>query len=208
MKFKTFAVVIFVITAFLFTRKFVTFSEKVTPAENPYESSSSEPSVSEINYREVEDVKEPQRLVIPSLNIGSSVEIVGKDSSGRMDVPKEDVNVAWWKYGPIPGEVGNAVIAGHFDTKTGEPAIFYDLGNLKVGDEIMTIHENGKSRTFEVYKVEKFKDNEFPLELVFGENEGKNLNLITCAGEFNSLNKNYSDRLVVFARLKEIRPQT
>lgn len=41
----------------------------------------------------------PHTLSIPSLNINAEVESVGMDSKGRMDVPKNDFNAAWYNLG-------------------------------------------------------------------------------------------------------------
>ena len=37
----------------------------------------------------------------------------------------------------MPGQIGNAVIAGHLDRKDGSPAIFWGLRQLAVGDSVM-----------------------------------------------------------------------
>src|SRR5687768_11412154 len=57
----------------------------------------------------------PQRLDIPKLGITAVVEHVGLDAKKNMDVPKDHHNVAWYQHGPVPGEVGNSVVAGHLD---------------------------------------------------------------------------------------------
>ena len=147
-------------------------------------------------------VAKPAKLVIPTLGVESEMEYVGLDDKGRMDVPKNDDNVAWWSLGVKPGETGNAVLAGHFDRKDGGPAVFYDLKDLNTGNDIEIVDEEGNKLTFEVYKKEIYKDATFPIELVFGATDEKNLNLITCDGVFDENAKNYSDRLVVFTRLK------
>src|SRR5947209_7865092 len=67
----------------------------------------------------------PQRIVIPSLNVDSTIEQVGLDSQKRMDVPKNVFDVGWYDLGVRPGQIGSAVIDGHFDTPTGAPSVFY-----------------------------------------------------------------------------------
>lgn len=145
----------------------------------------------------------PVNLKIPKLAVNADVEYVGKDGSGRMDVPKKDEDVAWWKFGAKPGEMGSAVLAGHFDRKDGGPAVFYDLSKLKMGDTIEVMGEKGEILSFEVVGTEIFKDSEFPLQEVFGRTDGRYLNLITCDGVYDRNSKNYSDRLVVFTELVE-----
>lgn len=145
----------------------------------------------------------PLGIRIPALNIDAKVEYVGLDKDKRMDVPKEDMDVGWYKLGAKPGEAGSAVFAGHYDTKTGAPAIFYRLGELQKGDEIIVVDEEEKELMFVVTGTQKFKDESFPVSLVFSQSDARRLNLITCDGIYDTSAKNYSDRLVVFTELKE-----
>lgn len=144
----------------------------------------------------------PQTLSIPKLNVNAPIEHVGETAEGRMDVPKNDWNVAWYQHGPKPGERGNSVIAGHLDTATGS-AIFYRLSAMEPGDEFTVTDALGGSKTFVVDRKKTFPDNGFPIEEVFGSSGETMLNLITCEGSFNPSTQLYSDRLVVFGRLKK-----
>lgn len=151
--------------------------------------------------------KEPSRvpveLSIPKLNIKASVEHVGQTKKLNMDVPKNASNVAWYVYGAKPGEMGNAVISGHYDTPTGAPAVFFQLRELVVGDEITITSEDGTVQTFIVNAKERHPYDKFPNELVFHTRPGKNVNLITCDGIWDQKNAIYNDRLVLFTSLKE-----
>lgn len=145
----------------------------------------------------------PSRLIIPKLEVNADIEHVGLDEEKRMDVPQDDMNVAWYKLGGKPGDMGSAVLAGHFDTQEGSPAVFYKLSELSKGDEIQIQDENGNTQTFEVTEVRTYKDENFPIPLVFTQEDAKRLNLITCAGSFDESQKNYSDRTVAFSILRE-----
>lgn len=145
----------------------------------------------------------PARIEIPSLGVNAKVESVAKDSEGRMDIPKNYMNAAWYNLGPKPGEDGNSVVAGHLDTPTGGKSIFYSISQLKNGDEIIVIDENSNKYTYAVFEVANYSDNSFPIEKVFGKTKGKYLNLITCAGVFDKSSQNYSNRTVVYSRLIE-----
>jgi sortase (surface protein transpeptidase) len=123
------------------------------------------------------------------------------DSDGRMDVPGSSFTVGWWKLGTIPGELGSAVIDGHFDTPQGKPGVFYDLGKLSADDQIIVLDEYGHDLRFAVRSVSSVSDNNFPLEKVFADSSGRRLNLITCSGTWDRALKNYSDRLVVYSEL-------
>lgn len=148
-------------------------------------------------------VSSPRTMIIPKLNIEADIEYVGEDENGRMDVPQDDFDVAWWKFGAKPGEVGNSVLAGHLDRKDGGPAVFYQLGKLESGDIVQVVDEEGNMKEFNVVAKETYQDANFPLDEVFGASSQKRLNLITCSGVFDRSNSNYSDRLVVYTQLQE-----
>ena len=143
----------------------------------------------------------PQTLVIPTLNVKVPVEEVGLDREKRMAVPSNFVNTGWYKYGPRPGDSGNSVIDGHFDTPTGAPSVFWDLKSMQKGDQIKVLDSNEKEYVFEVVKTSSFSDKGFPIDLVFGKTDKKMLNLITCSGTWDKTTSSYSDRVVVFSEL-------
>ncbi|MBN8210609.1 class F sortase [Bacillus sp. NTK071] len=142
----------------------------------------------------------PKRLSIPAINVDAEVEHVGQLPDGQMDVPKNDDNVGWYQLGAKPGEMGNAVLAGHVDNKTG-PSVFFHLGDLEKGDIVAVSDQNGKAYKFEVQKVESYPRNEAPLEKVFGTTSISGLNLITCTGTFNRDAGTHEERLVVYTTL-------
>lgn len=148
-------------------------------------------------------VAEPVRIVIPRVGIDENIEEVGKDENGRMDVPKDYNNAGWWKYGAKPGEIGSAVLAGHIDTPFGERGIFYSLGDMSAGDLILVYDTDNVEYQFEVTEIIEYEDDEFPLDLVFGRDDKKRLNLITCAGVYDISSGNYQERLVVYAQSLE-----
>lgn len=145
----------------------------------------------------------PATLIIPKLEIQAAIENVGVTEANNMDVPQKAENVAWYMYGPAPSEFGNAVIAGHYDTPTGRPAIFYHLRTLAAGDEIEVISINAVKSTFVVTEVASIPYDKFPNDFVFKTKPGKNLNLITCGGIWDKNKKIYSNRIVVYTTLKE-----
>lgn len=145
----------------------------------------------------------PQKIRIPKIKVDVIVESVGLDSEARMDVPKNIYNTAWYNLGPRPGERGNAVINGHFDTPTGAPSVFYDLKTLTKGDEITIVDDLQKEYVYQVTRVESVDTTLFPLEEVFGKTDKYLLNLITCDGIFDRSVKTYSKRIIVYSQLKQ-----
>lgn len=147
-------------------------------------------------------IEHPARLKIPKLGIDAAVEAVGMDSQGRMDVPKNNVDVAWYQLGFKPGDKGNAVFAGHYDTVTGAPAVFYNLKDLEAGDKVVVTGASGQSLTFVVNENTHYPYNNFPLQEVFGASSVPRVNLITCEGIWDAATHNYSDRTVVYTTLQ------
>jgi sortase (surface protein transpeptidase) len=145
----------------------------------------------------------PTNIVISKMSVDAEVEQVGLDEQKRMDVPKGVTNTGWYMYGPRPGEVGNAVIDGHFDTPTGAPSVFYDLAKLTPGDTIQITDDQQKIRTFVVDKTTSFPTDNFPIDRVFGNSDTAHLNLITCGGSWDRNKRIYDQRVVVFSHLQE-----
>src|SRR5687767_14508030 len=73
----------------------------------------------------------PRRLKIPKISVDATVEHVGVTSEGDMAVPKSPDNTAWYNPGSRPGEIGSAVINGHYGWVNSTPAIFDNLHNLQ-----------------------------------------------------------------------------
>lgn len=145
---------------------------------------------------------QPEKITIDSIDAGAKVENVGLQEDGQMDVPADYHHAGWYDSGTMPGEQGNAVIAGHVNTSKGK-GIFWDLAKLEVGDEVKVSDENGKELVFEVVDVKSFDLDSAPIEEIFGYTSRRNLNLITCTGEFDYDRGTHEQRLVVNTELKE-----
>lgn len=148
---------------------------------------------------------EPVRFKIEKIAVDAVVEHVGltePDEDGRraMDVPKGWNNVAWYKLGYLPGEKGNSVVAGHYDSPT-DAAVFYRLGELTEGDIVAVSDDKGRTLQFKVTRTESFTNENAPLFEIFGPTSKKRLNLITCDGDWTG--EEYTNKLVVFTELVE-----
>lgn len=144
-------------------------------------------------------VGKPVSISIPVLGVNAAIEEVGLDAQGRMGVPEQNMDTAWYKYGPLPGSKGSAVIDGHFDTPTGAPAVFYNISRLQRGDIITTKDSYGNTYSFTVTQVTSYPYNKLPMQEIFATNDKPRLNLITCDGVWNRAAHNYSNRVVVYA---------
>lgn len=191
-----FVVFIFAITFFIATAVISKFKPAIaTPSPVP------SVEVAQEKIHPAKEIGEPYTLTIPAIDVDASIEPVGLAPDGRMDVPKQYDEIGWWSLGVKPGQKGSAVLAGHYDTPTGDPGVFYQLKQLQKGDEIKVADTEGLVQSFEVVETKLFSDADFPIDLVFSRQDDTWLNLITCDGVFDSVAQNYLDRYVVFARL-------
>ena len=142
----------------------------------------------------------PSRVQIPSMEIDTNIIPVGLKENGEMEVPEETEVVGWYDRGVKVGAKGNAVLAGHVDSKEG-PAIFFYLKNIEIGEKIIVTDEKGTERTFEVKSKKSYPSDKAPIEKIFGPSDKRNLNVITCTGTFNHDQHLYPDRLVVYTEL-------
>jgi LPXTG-site transpeptidase (sortase) family protein len=138
-------------------------------------------------------------LIIPSLQINAPIEAVGLLSNGSMGVPTQNPweHVGWYQYGPVPGEQGSAVIDGHLDRPGGKPAVFWKLGELRIGDSVMITNGQGKKLHFRVTDSRLYTPTNAPRAKIFTDTSGKFLNLITCAGQWVPEQRQKTHRLIV-----------
>lgn len=147
---------------------------------------------------EMNIIHAPAVLEIPKLKVKADIEHVGLNEAKAMDVPKAYQNVAWYKLGYKPGETGNVVIAGHFDTPTGSPAVFSELQKLEKDDIIIIWDKESKSVMYKVVSQDIYNVAGFPIDKVFGKVDSHNLHLITCDGDL--VGGSYASRLVITAK--------
>jgi hypothetical protein len=153
----------------------------------------------------------PVRLIIPRIGLNAAILALGPDPNGAMQAPQRGrphdpvwSEVYWWKVGAIPGQSGNAVIAGHVNRPDGSPSTFTRLNELRVGDLIEVKTEDGQLLTFRV--TEKAAPsayvrggNDPTMGRIFGPALEPHLNLLTCWGAWDG--KEYNRRLVIYSTL-------
>ena len=146
---------------------------------------------------------QPSRLIIPSLDIDAHIQLVGVTKSGNMAAPNNFTDISWYKFGTVPGNSGSAVMAGHVDNALGTPAIFYELKELELGDDVYVVDKDGKRLHFQVIDKQLYPYDQAPIERIFNDATGTYLNLITCQGEWVPRAKSAANRLVVYTKLVE-----
>jgi len=142
----------------------------------------------------------PMRVQIPAIGVDAPVIRLGLNSDGTLEVPSDFSVTGWWEGGPIPGDVGPAVIVGHVDNVNG-PAVFYHLRDLRPGQIISVVRPDGRVANFAVESLAEFAKSNFPTARVYGATPDPQLRLITCGGRFDYTIHHYVDNIVVFAKL-------
>jgi hypothetical protein len=140
----------------------------------------------------------PTSLRIPAIGVRAGIERLHLGSSGRLQSPHDPSEAGWWAGGPVPGNLGAAVMAGHLDSRTGR-ALFWRLAQLRAGDVVRVTRSDRKTAAFVVDSVRVFAANDFPTALVYGPTPDRALRLITCGGSYDLQRGRYRDNVVVFA---------
>ncbi|MFP5020950.1 class F sortase [Pseudonocardia phyllosphaerae] len=146
----------------------------------------------------------PAEITIPAIGVASPVERVGLNPDGTLGVPAPGPlydRAAWYTGSSAPGFRGPSVILGHVDSAKNGPSVFFDLGKMEPGQEIVVRRTDGIVATFVVDQVRSFPKNTFPSRSVYADVDRAELRLITCGGEFDSAAHSYRDNTVVFAHL-------
>lgn len=163
----------------------------------------------------------PLVIAIPALKIKAPVLGVGLTETNAMAAPvgilADDPiwqTVFWYRGGGIPGDVGTATFAGHFDDALGRPAIFAYLDEIRIGDLIVITDErSGLDIPYIVTETKTYADAESAepavLQRIFGTrsvsdvgtqtatDQLSHLTLITCSGDWTT--GSFNHRLVVYA---------
>jgi Sortase domain len=153
----------------------------------------------------------PRRLLIPRLRVDAPVVTFTLDqleTDGSLPAPKKANDVAWYDYSGRAGEANNVVLSGHVDW-SGSAAVFARIKELVNGDEVVLVGQGG---TRFVYEVLGCDDVECHLPLsstpsvdeFVGFSSFSHLTMITCEGQWDRINRDYSHRRIVRARLVQI----
>ena len=142
----------------------------------------------------------PIKLTMASIEVDAPVIATGIDSdSGQMAVPDNVSEVAWYQFGPRPGESGSAVLAAHVDLAGQGPGVFFRLRELAPGDIIEVEFSDGSAQAFRIQARTIYNKEELPLETIFAKEGLPVLTLITCGGSFNEASRRYDSNVVAYA---------
>lgn len=139
----------------------------------------------------------PTWLRIPSIGVSTMLEPLTTSTSGQLNPPSTFDNAGWYANGTAPGDIGPAIIAGHFDSRCCA-AVFYRLAQLKPG-ALVEIDRGGQTLRFTVLGKGRYPKADFPTSAVYRPTPDPELRLITCGGVFDKSARSYVDNVVVYA---------
>lgn len=141
----------------------------------------------------------PVAIEIAAIDVTAEVEKNQVINSVMQD-PTGPWVVSWYKESSRLGEGGNTVMAGHLDYWDVGPAIFYNIGDLAVGDEIRVAGDDGRVYIYTVTEGPVNYDvANAPIQEIVGPTDTPELTLITCGGPFDYQTGQYLQRIVVRA---------
>ncbi|MGA2285806.1 MAG: class F sortase [Dehalococcoidia bacterium] len=148
-------------------------------------------------------------LIIPSINVNAALSsrVITPNPDGTTDMPNPDGpnDVVWYDFsafpglGGRPGVGGNTVLSGHVDYHDYGPAVFWDLGKLTEGSEIIIQLSDGSSYHYSVQWNRVVDPASTSWNDIVAATPQESLTMITCAGTFDSSSRSYDQRRVVWA---------
>ncbi len=177
--------------------------------ERPDESPGSSTTVADSEQAAPDDPKPPEGAEIAQQPVGLRIDALDVDApidpygvvaaTGQMDVPDNVTDVAWYKFGPSPGEGGSAVLAAHVDLAGQGPGVFFGLRDLEPDDLVHVAYDDGSEQAFRVVARTVYDKDELPTDVLFSRSGPPVLTLITCGGDFSSADRRYDSNVVVYA---------
>lgn len=137
---------------------------------------------------------------MPSIELDTPLIPLGLAEDGGLAVPPTGFPAGWFTGGPMPGQIGPAVIVGHVDWNG--PGVFFRLREVRAGASVFVHRADGTTAAFRVVKVQRISKGAFPTAAVYGDLDHPGLRLITCGGAYDRARHTYEDNLVVYADLE------
>ncbi len=173
-------------------------SQIITDATSQVPISEAEPPKDITTYQVAADL--PRFLSIEKIDVHARIRQVSEESKNVPTAPASIFDVGWYNGSPKPGEPGTIVLDGHVSGPT-KRGVFYNIGNMQIGDKITLERGDGKVFSYTVSGKELYDNGQVDTDkLVKSSVPGKpGLNLITSSGRFNVRDNQFEQRMVIFA---------
>jgi hypothetical protein len=154
------------------------------------------------------------RMIIPKIKVSAPLSFQKVGSDRQMPMPSSPDVVAYYDFSLFPGlggkigEYGNAILSGHVDSgfeacdygKTPPPcmAVLWDLDKLTRDDEV-EVFLKGERYLYKVIFNDQVKENSKAWIKAILSTNTESVTILTCSGNFNVKERNYSNRQIVRA---------
>lgn len=142
----------------------------------------------------------PRVLYIDKINVSARILPMGINEDRSLQAPTNILETGWYSNDVKLGQPGAIIIDGHYGTSAGVNAVFNDLKNLVIGDQITVERGDGKKFNFKVAYTEDIPLLDVDMNKLLvpynGANQG--VNLITCSGDFTSDGTTRDHRYIVY----------
>lgn len=142
-------------------------------------------------------VAPPIRISIPSQGIAAPVVPEGTDPQGSLVIPPP-AQVGWYDAGPMPGEPGSTLLAGHIDDY-GVPGAFLHLNAVPVGAQVSLATADGRTLDYTVTDRRSIPQSALATSGLLTRTGPPRLVLVTCGGAYDSHAHLYLDNIVLVA---------
>ncbi|MFF3263559.1 sortase domain-bontaining protein [Streptomyces sp. NPDC002932] len=140
---------------------------------------------------------EPSDIRVPEIGVRTRIDKVTRATDGSVDMPPDPDHAGWYTGSATPGEIGNTIVVGQLDSRSG-PAAFYGLGALRKGPRIVITRHDESTAHFSVTAMNVWAKDDFPSRRVHSPTTTSTLTLITCAG-WDTQRHTYRSNLVLTA---------
>lgn len=146
---------------------------------------------------------QPKTIELSRIGVSGYIQKIGLRGNSEIGVPS-NISVAGWYSGSVkPGDKGISIIDGHLQGSY-RPGIFEHLDQMMPGDTIKITFGDDSSKSFEVVRVKSYPRAKASAMLLSHDPAiSRQLNLITCGGEYQEDNKEYAERVLVVAKARD-----
>jgi sortase (surface protein transpeptidase) len=143
------------------------------------------------------------RVYIPALAVDAEIQDTGYDARRTMQVVAAADIISWLREGAIPGNDGNAILAGH-NKWGGKKCPLFELDTLQIGDEMVIEYGDGSSLKFMLESVFVYALATAPANLIMDISGEARVTVITCKAPFNTKTGTSDNRIVAIFKEESV----
>lgn len=141
--------------------------------------------------------QDPKKIVIPSIGVDAYLQNVGVDQKHEVAVPNNIHLAGWFVDSVRPGDKGLSIIDGHINGVS-HNGVFDQLAAVHSGETYTIEFGDDSRRQFKIVSVDEV-DLDQAASVLFSQKPSitRQLNLITCGGEWDQDKRLYNKRIIV-----------